>query len=114
MASMKAAAMPVPQALMHNQKVSHAMPKPKVSLMANRNKTDHVRQLICGVEKPKSEAKPTRNFGATKSAYGQNYVFEEEAKEMVDNCDQTFNFKRTFESHYANEYVKMKGNLRLT
>ena len=32
---------------------------------------------------------------------------------MVDQCDQTYNFKRTFESHYANEFVKMKGNLRL-
>ena len=32
---------------------------------------------------------------------------------MVDGCDQTYNFKRTFESHYANEFVKMKGNLRL-
>ena len=51
--------------------------------MANRNKTDHVRQLMCGVEKPKSEARALRNFGATKSAYGENYIHEEEAKEMI-------------------------------
>ena len=85
---MQAATMPSSlEAHNHNQRISYAVPKPKVSLMANRNKTDHIRQLICGVEKPKSEARAQRNFGATKSAYGQNYVFEEEAKEMVDNCD---------------------------
>jgi hypothetical protein len=70
---------------------------------------------MCGVDKPKTaeqvkaEVKPK----SSASAYRSTYVFEEEAKEMVDNCDQTFNFKRTFESHYANEFVKMRGNLRL-
>ena len=47
------------------------------------------------------------------SHYRGTYIFEEEAKEMVTGCDQTHNRKKTFESHYANEYVKMKGNLRL-
>ena len=95
-------------------KIAVAPPKPKVSLMNNRNKHDHIRTLLQGVEKPK-----TANDTAVKkpstatSAYRQTYVFEEEAKEMVDECDQTYNFKRTFESHYANEFVKMKGNLRL-
>ena len=94
------------------QKISYALPKPKVSLMNNRNKADHVRTLLQGVEKPKSEAQAKRSK-PNNSDYRANFVFEEEAKEMVDHCDQTFNFKRTFESHYANEFVKMKGNLRL-
>ena len=37
--------------------------KPKVSLMNNRNKADHIRTLKCGVDKPKSNgaaaAKPS-------------------------------------------------------
>ena len=59
------------------------MPKPKVSLMNNRNKQDHVRALMCGVEKPKSEA-GGRNFKPANSDYRSNFVFEEEAKEMVE------------------------------
>ena len=80
--------------------------------MANRNKHDHIRALMCGVDKPRTANDPPKPKTST-SAYRQTYVFEEEAKEMVDGCDQTFNFKRTFETHYANEFVKMKGNLRL-
>ena len=79
--------------------------------MSNKNRHDHVRSLLCGVDKKPTEGQPKPSTST--SAYRQNYIFEEEAKEMVDNCDQTHNFKRTFESHYANEFVKMKGNLRL-
>ena len=79
--------------------------------MSNKNRHDHIRQLLCGVDKKQTEGQPKPQSSV--SAYRQNYVFEEEAKEIVDNCDQTHNFKRTFESHYANEFVKMKGNLRL-
>ena len=70
-------------------KLSMAPPKPKISLMNNKNKKDHIRQLMCGIEKPKSqltqdEPKPP---SSAVSAYRQNYVFEEEAKEMVTDCD---------------------------
>ena len=97
-------------------KVSKVPEKPKMSLLNNRNKMDHVRLLMCGVEKtakPAETESAVRPKVAASSAYRQTYVFEEEAKEMVTQCDQTYNFKRTFESHYANEFVKMKGNLRL-
>ena len=59
--------------------------KPKVSLMNNRNKADHVRTLMCGVEKPKAEgaAKPS----SSQSLYRQQYAWQEEAKEMVAQCD---------------------------
>ena len=80
--------------------------------MNNRNKHDHIRALLAGVDKPKGENAPKKPASST-SAYRSTFVYEEEAKEMVANCDQTFNFKRTFESNYANEFVKMKGNLRL-
>ena len=86
--------------------------KARISLIANRNKTDHVRALMCGVNKPANSEATAKPQSAT-SQYRSTYVFEEEAKEMVSECDQTFNFKRTFESAYANEFVKMKGNLRL-
>ena len=99
------------ESLAAKPKPSQVPPKPKVSLMSNKNKHDHVRTLLCGVDKKPTEGQPKP--ASSTSAYRQNYIFEEEAKEMVDNCDQTHNFKRTFESHYANEFVKMKGNLRL-
>ena len=85
-----------------------------MTLLNNRNKKDHVRTLIQGVEKKKEQiAVDQQKPSSSASAYRASYVFDEEAKAMVDGCDQTFNFKRTFESHYANEFIKMKGNLRL-
>ena len=62
--------------------------KPKVSLMNNRNKTDHVRLLICGVEKPKPAAtEQAQKPQSSQSDYRQTYAWGEEAKEMVDRCD---------------------------
>ena len=104
--------MAMPASLQERPKVSQIPAKAKISLINNRNKHDHIQQLLCGVNKPADGEAPKKPSTAT-SAYRQNYIFEEEAKEMVTGIDQTHNFKRTFESNYANEFVKMKGNLRL-
>ena len=70
-------------------------PKPKVNIMNNRNKKDHVRTLMQGVDNSKAASgggeaadqaaakKPT----SSASAYRSTYVFDEEAKAMVDGCD---------------------------
>ena len=109
----KATPQPVPSSLQEKPKISQVPAKPKISLINNRNKHDHIQQLLCGVNKPAAaDAAPKKPTTAT-SQYRMNYVFEEEAKEMIAGVDQTHNFKRTFDSNYANEFIKMKGNLRL-
>ena len=78
----------VPASLQERPKPSLIPAKPKMSLVNNRNKHDHVQALLCGVAKPKAtdEAVAKKPTSAA-SNYRSTYVFEEEAKEMVTGCD---------------------------
>ena len=75
-----------------------------------KNKTDHIKTMFEGKE------------GGTKkqeipevSAYKQMFVFGDEAKQILREDHQEFNFKRDQHTIYANEFVKFKqaGCLRL-
>ena len=50
-------------------KPSQIPAKPKVSLLNNRNKADHIRSLLCGVEKPKNAEDTAPKPKSSASAY---------------------------------------------
>ena len=76
----------IPTSLQDRPKPSLVPAKAKMSLINNRNKHDHIQQLLCGVNKPAAGAEVKKPSTAT-SAYRMNFVHEEEAKEMVANVD---------------------------
>ena len=51
--AMKSSVMKQPESMQEKPKISQAVPKPKISLLNNRNKQDHIRTLLAGVDKPK-------------------------------------------------------------
>ena len=68
--------------------------------------------LLKGTAEPtKSGMKPTER--KTASHYAETFSHDEEAKTQISEIDKTHNFKSTFESNYANEWIKMRANLRL-
>ena len=59
----------IPASMVQKTVTAQAPYKPKVSLLNNRNKQDHIRALLCGVDKPKNTEENVPKPVSATSAY---------------------------------------------